>query len=265
MISSTSNPRVKQLIQLQKKGKERDRQDVFVAEGPNMYREAPRKMRVQTFVSEGYYQKHKALFEGDDQVIILSDSVFESASDTRTPQGVLCVVKQSHYRISDLFGNAGQVPFLIALEDLADPGNLGTIVRTAEGAGVTGILLTKGCVDLYNPKTVRSTMGAVYRMPCVTSDDFAEDLKKCREKGVRWYAADLKGEDFYDAQDYCSPTGFLIGNESRGLTGKTAEEADVRIRIPMCGEVESLNAAAAAAVLMYEGNRQRRNPAHEIR
>ncbi len=288
MITSTSNARVKDLIQLQKKAKERNERDVFVTEGPKMFREIPPERLLETFVSESFYRKEKDLFESGRPVTVLSDRVFECVSDTRTPQGVLCVVRQFHYRLEDLTlrriptasgGSAGlaftafeagdgmqqasaakmSAPLLIALENLRDPGNLGTILRTAEGAGVSGILLGPGCVDIYNPKVIRSTVGSIYRVPFYYTEDLQRDLLQLRGKGVRWYAAHLEGSVPYDEASYDGACGFLIGNESRGLTARTAALADQSIRIPMCGQVESLNASVAASVLMYEANRQRRN------
>ncbi|MCD7715466.1 MAG: RNA methyltransferase [Lachnospiraceae bacterium] len=263
MITSTSNARVKDLIQIQKKAKVRNERDVFVTEGPKMFRETPPERLLETFVSESFYRREQKLFDGGRPVTVLSDRVFESVSDTRTPQGVLCVVRQFHYQLEDLM--AGQIPavsgapLLIALENLQDPGNLGTILRTAEGAGVTGILLGPGCVDIYNSKVIRSTMGSVYRMPFYYTEDLRRDLLMLQGKGVRWYAAHLEGSVPYDEIPYGGASGFLIGNESRGLTPETAALADQSVRIPMCGQVESLNASVAASVLMYEANRQRRN------
>ncbi|MCD7832912.1 MAG: RNA methyltransferase [Lachnospiraceae bacterium] len=262
MITSTSNLQVKQLLQLQKKAKERNAQKVFVVEGPKMALEVPGEQLVQTYVSERFFEKNPVFFGEDRPVTVLSDRVFESVSDTRTPQGVLCIVRQYHYEEEDLLGKHPEgtagAPLIVALENLQDPGNLGTIVRTAEGAGVTGILLSQDCVDLYNPKVIRSTMGAIYRMPFYYADDFRQELRILQGKGVRLFAAHLEGSIPYDEESYCGSSGFLIGNESQGLTGETAALADARIRIPMCGRVESLNAAVAASVLMYEANRQRR-------
>lgn len=254
-ITSTSNIQVKQLIALQKKAKERNEQDVFIVEGIKMYQEVPEDRLVHTYVSESFFEKHKALFDGKKQVTLLADRVFEAVSDTKTPQGVLCLVKQYHYELFDLYQ---QNALIMVLENLQDPGNLGTILRTGEGAGVTGVLLSSGCVDLYNPKVIRSTMGSIYRMPFYYSDDLRRDLKHLKEQGVTLYAAHLKGTGTYDEQDYTAPTGFLIGNESKGLSKETAALADIYIKIPMCGQVESLNAAVASSVLMYEANRQRR-------
>lgn len=255
MITSTSNQQIRQLLALQKKAKVRNDQDVFVVEGIKMYQEAPRERLVHTYVSEAFYNKKKEELP-ETKVTVLSDRVFESVSDTKTPQGILCLARQYHYELKDLLG---QNPLIMILENLQDPGNLGTILRTAEGAGVTGILLSGGCVDLYNPKVIRSTMGSVYRMPFCYSRDLKRDLLNLKAMGVTLCAAHLRGEDSYDRQDFTRPTGLLIGNESRGLSDETAALADVYVRIPMCGQVESLNAAVAAAVLMYEASRQRRN------
>lgn len=255
VITSTSNSQVRQLSLLQKKSKERTARDVFVVEGIKMFREVPRERLVHTYVSQSFYQKNQKLFSDIPELTLLSDRVFESVSDTRTPQGVLCLVRQYHYSLQDL---TGECPLIMALENIQDPGNLGTILRTGEGAGVTGILLSSGCVDIYNPKVIRSTMGSVYRMPFYYTKNWREDMLSLKGQGVAFYAAHLKGVTSHDEQDYSGPAAFLIGNESQGLTAETASLADTYIRIPMCGQVESLNAAVAASILMYEANRQRR-------
>ena len=123
---------------------------------------------------------------------------------------------------------------------------------------MTGILLSRDCVDIYNPKTIRSTMGAVYRMPFLYKDDMMEGIAYLKNKNIRVYAAHLEGKNSYDKEDYCGGTAFLIGNEGNGLRPEVAEKADAWVRIPMEGQAESLNAAVAAAVLMFEVSRQRR-------
>ena len=260
MITSTANQQVKLLVQLNKKRKLRDERGVFVVEGPKMFREAPKERIEKVYFSETFYEKHKETLikriQADGlEFEVMQDHIFKTASDTQTPQGVLCIVRQQASDLPTLL--RAEKPLLLLLENLQDPGNLGTVLRTAEGAGVTGILLSSGCVDLYNPKVIRSTMGSIYRMPFFVADDFHAAIRELKGHGVRWYAAHLKGEDSYDRQDYRQPTGFLIGNESRGLSDETAELADCYIRIPMCGRVESLNAAVASAILMYEASRQR--------
>jgi len=257
MITSTANQQVKQLVQLKKKGKLRDAMEVFVVEGPKMYQEAPKERMEKVYYSESFFknqQKGKPL-EGVPFEVV-QDSVFKAMSDTQTPQGVLCLVKQYHYTLEELLKT--EQPLFLVLENLQDPGNLGTIMRTAEGAGVTGVILSKGSVDIYNPKTIRSTMGSIYRVPFLYAENLQEILSILDERGVRSYAAHLQGTHTYDQEDYRRGTAFLIGNESNGLSSALAEKAGTYIRIPMEGRLESLNAAVAASILMYEAYRQRR-------
>ena len=188
---------------------------------------------------------------------MVKDSVFAQMSDTLTPQGVLTVVRQYHYTMEELMGEK-EHPLFLVLEDLQDPGNMGTIFRTAEGAGVDGIFMSANCVDIYNPKTIRSTMGSIYRVPFVIAPDLEEVFAWFKKQRVRSYAAHLKGKGWYDEESYTGGTAFLIGNEGNGLTDATAGQADCLIKIPMKGQLESLNAGVAAAILMYEASRQRR-------
>ena len=282
MITSTSNQQVKNLVQLQKKGKARREQKCFIVEGIRMFSEIPAPWIQQIYVSESFLLAHPdVLFEKKYEV--LTDKVFEYVSDTKTPQGVLGVVKMPSYTREDLLrGNdsqmsesaasakqAGQTnqagqdeqrePLVLVLENIQDPGNLGTMFRSGEGAGVTGIIMDKTTVDIFNPKTVRSTMGGIYRVPFVIVDDVKEGIGFLQENGVSVYAAHLKGSCCYDVPDYKGASAFLIGNEGNGLTDEAADMADQYIRIPMGGQLESLNAAVAASLLMYEANRQRRN------
>ncbi len=257
MITSISNPQVKTLLQLQKKSKFRNEEQVFLVEGVRMFAEVPEERVEKVYISETLYnKKEEDLHLEKFPVEVLSDKVFQHVSDTKTPQGILCVVKQKKYEMEQLF--CKENPHFIVLDNLQDPGNLGTIIRTAEGAGVTAVFMSSDCVDIYNPKTIRSTMGSVYRMPFVYVDDVPALLDKFRQKKVTTYAAHLQGKNSYDKENYCSGTAMLIGNEGNGLRDEVAEKADVWIQIPMQGKVESLNAAIAASILMFEVYRQRR-------
>lgn len=257
MITSTANSQIRHLIQLQKRGKLRKEEGLFVAEGVKMYLEAPQERLLKTYVSESFYSAHRGddIWRGEPMEVVV-DHVFEAASDTRTPQGILSVVRQAQYSLEEVIG--GVCPLLLVIENLQDPGNLGTIIRTGEGAGVTGIVLSQNTVDLYNPKTIRSTMGSVYRMPVCCARDMGEVVVRMRERGITSYAAHLGGTQDYDGVDYRGGAAFLIGNEGNGLSEKLASAADLYIRIPMQGRVESLNAAIASAILMYEAYRQRK-------
>lgn len=258
MITSTANAQVKQLLQWQKKSRQRNKDGIFLVEGIRMWKEVPKERLIKVYVSESFLKRYeKDLKNSTVKTEVLSDQIFERVSDTQTPQGILCVVKRKEHSLNDIL--KGDALFLVILDNLQDPGNLGTIVRTAEGAGVDGIIMSQGCVDIYNPKTIRSTMGSIYRMPFLYAEHMDEVFGLLKEKQITVYAAHLEGKTFYDEQDYRKGCAFLIGNEGNGLSEEMAASADVKIRIPMYGQVESLNAAVATSVLMYEASRQRRN------
>lgn len=212
---------------------------------------------MKKYISETLYNRKKQELNLENlKVEILSDKVFSHVADTKTPQGILCVVKQKMTTLEEILQQEN--PHLMILDNLQDPGNMGTIVRTAEGAGVTGVIMSKESVDIYNPKTIRSTMGSIYRMPFLYVEDLLQVLQMLKEKDIKTYAAHLQGKNFYDEENYQTGCAFLIGNEGNGLREEIAEKADIWVKIPMYGQVESLNAAIAASVLMFEVSRQRR-------
>lgn len=257
MITSTSNAQAKNLIQLVKKAKVRNEQRLFVVEGTKMFAEAPKDWIDRVYVSESFVseKESQAMLAGVSYEV-LSDSVFKAVSDTQTPQGILSLLKMPSYQLSDVLRD--EKTHVLILESIQDPGNLGTMLRTGEGAGISGVIMNRTTVDVFNPKTIRATMGSIYRVPFYVTDNLTKTLDELHENGVQLYAAHLKGTRSYDQPDYKSATGFLIGNEGNGLTDEIAELADTYVRIPMEGAVESLNAAIAATILMYEAARQRR-------
>lgn len=266
MITSTSNPKVKHLVNLRKKRKARDEEGVFLVEGIRMFREVPAEDLKEVYVTESFLEKEKDTVHmvlDNSGVIpeVFADHVFSYASDTKTPQGVLCAVRQRKQELKakeQYTGKNGEAPFVLLLDNIQDPGNLGTMIRTAEAAGVTGVIMSSDCVDIYNPKTIRSTMGSVYRVPFWDTEDVPAAVRAMKEQGIRTYAAHLEGKSAYEEEDYRGPCAFFVGNEGNGLRKEIAELADAYVKIPMCGKVESLNASVAAAVLMFEGSRQRR-------
>lgn len=266
MITSVNNQQMKQINLLLKKSKERKNSKTFVVEGPRMVVEAPVEALKAVYVAESYEnnaENKKLLAELRDKCEkahaiyeVVADNVFKSVSDTQTPQGIMAVVAMPEYSIEQLLD--GEKTHLLILESIQDPGNLGTMVRTGEGAGITGVIMNKTTVDLFNPKTIRSTMGSIYRVPFYVTEDLAKTMADLQKQGISLYAAHLKGEHSYDEEDYTKACGFLIGNEGNGLSDEIANQADTYIKIPMEGKVESLNAAISATLLMYEANRQRR-------
>lgn len=255
MISSTSNIQVKQVIALQTKVKVRRELKQFVVEGLRLVSEVPADRLEKLYVTESFLAEHPEFSEGRYPEIV-TDAVMKAMSDTQTPQGVLGVVRRQEYSIREMC-KGEEAPLLLILENLQDPGNLGTIMRTAEAAGVCGVIMSRDTVDIYNPKVVRSTMGAIFRLPFAYVDDLFGVMEQCKSMGITTYAAHLQGKNTHDLEDYRGASAFLIGNEGNGLTDELSRRADVWIRIPMAGQAESLNAAVAAAVLSYEAARQR--------
>lgn len=291
MITSLSNNRIKHLVMLREKSRNRNQEGLFLAEGIRMFEEAPIGRLREIYYSENFlevlakeaesreagsrdsvgkktgenagrqgraFRKLKECEARGIPVEAVSEEVFRKISDTCTPQGILFVMEQLSYSLADMLAQAktlketaGQEPLFLILEDIQDPGNLGTMLRTAEGAGASGVILSKGCVDIYNPKTIRSTMGSLYRVPFVYQEDLEGAIRMVRAEGITVYAAHLGGEQYYDRIGYQGGSAFLIGNEGNGLKKETADQADLYLKIPMAGSLESLNAAVAAALLLY--------------
>lgn len=276
IISSKDNKKIKYLRSLLEKGSARKKNRQFIVEGIKLVDEALVYGKVcEIILSESLYKeiisggliKNALLADNGKNLIayvneansttVVSDAVFKTVSETINPQGVVAIVTMPEYEIlneeflAQTYNKTGKIKLLI-LEDTADPGNLGTIMRTAEAAGVTGVIMGRGTVDIFNPKAVRSTMGSIFRLPFIYVEDVRETIRELKKYGISFYAAHLKGKQSYKDVKYSDKAGILIGNEARGLSPETAELADIYIIIPMQGKVESLNAAVAAALMMYE-------------
>ena len=238
IITSNTNEQIKNLIHLKDKSKARKTSGTFIVEGIKMFQEIPKEDFIKAYASESFYEKRK-----------------EEISDTVTPQGILAVVRQKTYSIEDIIKSRNkEKSCIVVLDRIQDPGNLGTIVRTGEAAGITGIIMSSSTADIYNPKVIRSTMGSIYRVPFAIVADLPKAVDILREDGITCFAAHLKGE-LYNSGTLTKDCALLIGNEANGLSDEVANKADKLIKIPMAGKVESLNAAIATSILMYEATR----------
>lgn len=254
MITSNANTQIKNIMSLIKKPGERRRRGLFVIEGIRMFREIPKDRLDKVYVSETFEKDNSELLS-EYSYEVVSDKLFAQMSDTKSPQGIMASVRMLNYSFEEVI--SGENPLLVILENLQDPGNLGTVIRTSEGAGVTGIILSKDSVDIYNPKVIRSTMGALFRMPFVYVESVKNVLSILEEKGINTCSACLDGAVDYCDIDYTAPTAVIIGNEGNGLTLETIESSKTRIKIGMSGRLESLNAAVSTAIITYEARRQR--------
>lgn len=262
MIESMQNKHIKWLVALQRNKKNRKKENLFVIEGIKIIEEIPSDWEMVTvFVSSSFIRENALFLDkmriNKKDILEVCDKVFNAIADTITPQGILAVCKQKTFSINDILSiNNG---FYILLEELQDPGNLGTIIRTGDAAGADGIFLSKGSVDLYNPKVVRSTMGSIFHLPIFTDIDFNELIEEMRERHILILSAHLKGKTYPYQCNLKKSIALLIGNEAKGIKDSTAKKTDMLLRIPMRGKAESLNAAMAAGILMYEVVRQRIN------
>lgn len=257
-ITSSQNSLFKHAKML-KTRKYREESGSFLIEGRKFFKEAVGSgAQIENiFVSDSFMNSKHSAFDGipEQNAYVISDKLMNELSDTETPQGIAAVVKCMRYSLESVLGGAN---LFIITESIQDPGNMGTIIRTADAAGFSGVFVLKGCVDIYNPKVLRSTMGSVFHIPIIEIDTLPEIAETLKNAGVAVFAADISGSiDYYDAS-LTNNAAVIIGNEARGITEEAKKLSDALVRIPMPGRAESLNASVAASLIMFESVRQRR-------
>jgi RNA methyltransferase, TrmH family len=258
MITSVHNPKIQAVRKLLTQAKERHQQGAFAVEGVRMAEEAMRSGWEAQLVlyTEQLDERGQRVVQGFSSrsvpVELVSESVMKALSETDTPQGLLVVLAQKNLRIPT------SPHFLVILDGVRDPGNLGTILRSAAAAGVQALLLTPGCVDAWSPKVVRSAMGAHFRLPILRMSwtEIRQTLTH-PENSMRIYLADSATGLAYTLADFKSPVALIVGGEAAGAGTEAASLAESRVHIPMPGGSESLNAAVAASLLLFEVVRQR--------
>ncbi len=252
MITAKDNEKIKILKKLIGKKSFRDEMGLFVLEGERAVRDA---LALGAEIESIFLREGTDLsFLGDAPVYEVSKSVFDSVADTMTPQGVIATAKMNSSTLADLRDGA-----VIFCENLSDPGNLGTIIRTAAAVGAGGVILSEGCVDLYNPKVVRATMSSLFLVPIMKGAKVKETFGELKELGYRIFGTALR-EDSLDLYEETLPqkSVLVIGNEGNGMSEDALALCDKTLIIPMPGGAESLNASVAASVLLYEHLRQNR-------
>ncbi len=262
-ITSGENQLYKTVSQLKQK-KYREEQQRYLIEGPNLVREALNNgariemiLRSDDYGEENLRSEQLDLAMAEVPVTALSSELFRKLSDTETPQGILAVVKKKIYTEDEFFSTEAVSSNVIVLDRLQDPGNIGTILRTADAAGYLGAILLKGTADIYSPKIVRAATGSLFRLPVLFADSPETAIRMLRRRRKKIICTALDCSSFYYDADLKENAAVIIGNEGNGVCGEFLEESDVRIKIPMEGTIESLNAAVAAGILMYESVRQR--------
>lgn len=189
------------------------------------------------------------------EVLWISDRLMDALAESKTPQPVMAVVKMKAHAADTLLDLPNGL--IIIAHQLQDPGNLGTIIRTAEAVGASGVAVTKNTVDPYHDKAIRASMGSILRLPVVRLNDGTAFVRTCKERGMQTVATVLSGERSCFDVDLTKPTVFVLGQEGSGLPHAIVADIDLRIHIPMAPAIDSLNVATAAAVVLYETMRQR--------
>ena len=251
IITSKDNDTIKSIKKLKEK---KYRTESFIVEGIKMVKEALEQAEVEkVIVSETFSSSDdfKSLNCDEQKLIIASDKVFEDLTDVVTPQGIIAVVKKSSNSEIDYSDE-----FVLALDGIQDPGNLGTIIRTADSANIKQILVSKDTVDAYSPKVIRSTMGGIFRTKVIEVEDLAQTLNSFKDNGYKVVTTELNAEKSIYDMNY-QKSVVVIGNEANGVTEEVSKTATDKVIIPMLGKTESLNAAVATSIMIYEYVRQK--------
>jgi len=261
MITSSSNPIIKEIKSLYKK---RDRwiKKSFFIEGVRIVDECVKSNANIAYIvysdmlfdTNGGEELFNCLSQKNWKLIYVSDKLFKEISDTEKPQGILAVVNFNLQGIDNILKEEN---FLVLLDRVQDPGNMGTIIRTADAFGSNGVIVTEGCVDVFNPKTIRSTMGSIFHVPLLYYKSSSEAIKDLKSRGIKVITTSLNAEKYCFDVDYKKSFALIIGNEASGVSEEVLADSDLLIKIPMLGKAESLNAAVASSVIMYEVLRQR--------
>jgi RNA methyltransferase, TrmH family len=261
IITSLKNPRVKQLVKLRDR-RLRDEADVFLVEG---YREIRRALEKKVRLRELYYSPEWFLGENEPALIAqaqaagaklfeLTRAAFAKIAYRERPDGLMAVVPQWHRKLDELA--LSPVPFLLVIEAIEKPGNLGTIMRSADAAGVDAIIVCDPVTDIFNPNVVRASTGVLFAIPLVVAES-TETQAWLREKKIRAVATTPSAETLYTGADLRGPLAIVMGSEQFGLGEFWLKKADLRVRIPMAGQADSLNVAMATLITLFEAMRQR--------
>lgn len=253
IITGNSNEYIKHLKKLQTKKQYRTEQKSFVVEGLKPVCESLQHAK-KLIISENFDMSQIDRKIPCEKVFV-SQSVFEKISETKTPQGIMAEVAAVDCPLEEITG--GKTGLVIFCDRVSDPGNLGTIIRTADAAGFDGVVLNSGCVDLYNPKTVRSTMASVFNIKIHITENSEEAINALKQGGYTVFGSRLEESDSVFEAPFEGKSAIIVGNEAQGIDKIILTMCDKYVKIPMLGKAESLNVGAASAVLMYEALRRR--------
>ena len=254
MITSKDNEMIKHVSKLLSSSSYRKECQCFVAEGARLCMDGVLSGAVISaflYTKDGmekYSQEFEKILSASQRNFEISEPLFKKISDTNSPQGLLCVFSLDKKTLSDKIEKG---KYYAALENIQDPSNMGTILRTAEALDISGVILSKDCCDIYSPKVTRGSMGAIFRLNIIIAENFTEYISEISKSGIMTYASTPRNAEDIENTDFSKGGIMLIGNEGNGLKEETIKACSKRVKINMKGRAESLNAAAAAAILLY--------------
>lgn len=251
-IHSRENKLIKEIIKLRDK-KYRDSTKQFIIEGKKFVDEIPSSWQINKIIISESFALAKNNYAN---VFILPDKLFCEISNTKNPQGIMAMCQKKIFNLSEILDSDNSL--IIAAENINDPGNLGTLIRSCVAFNVNGLILSKNCVDLYNPKVLRACAGNIFKLTFIDNLDFNEILPYIKTKGFNIFATSGKAKKNCFDCNFKSKSIIIMGNEANGISQSTLKFADKLIKIPMANNVESLNISVAASILLYETYLQRR-------
>ncbi|WP_372521007.1 TrmH family RNA methyltransferase [Candidatus Ruminimicrobiellum ovillum] len=246
-IESVHNDIIKLVVSLKEK-KNRDEKSLFVVEGFKQVSEIPKDWKIKFVLATEKYKNFST-----DKLYITTEKIFRKISDTKTPQEILAVAEKKFFDIETVLSEKG---FFVVIDTLQDPGNIGTIIRTAEAFGCKGIFMSKNSVDIYGEKVVRSTMGAIFNIPVIQECDIVSLMLQMKQKQINTCAFSLDTDNVLSRFKFKNSTAIIIGNESNGINKDVLNIVDDKIKIDMWGKSQSLNAAVACSIAVYEVSKQ---------
>ena len=261
-ISSFTNDKIKYLRSLYRK-KYRREENKFVIEGVRIIEEALKEdIEIDSIFYSNYLFRNKRgeellinLQKYDLELIEITDKLLTEVADTQSPQGIIAIVNKGNNNLEDII--VGKNELILIVDRIQDPGNLGTIIRTADAAGIIGVITTKGTTSFYNQKTLRATMGSIFRVPVYREESLDNLIEILQGKEINLVVGDINGNQYHFEVDYTQPTAIIVGNEGAGPNQSLIDLSDQTIKIPLLGGAESLNVAMATGVIVYEAIRQR--------
>ncbi len=252
IISSKENNIIKEVKRLKEK---KYRNEKYIIEGHKMIDEAIQEsVKIDIIIMTEEFANHNQKYVekiNNYKFILVTENVFKELTEVKTPQGILAVVYKKEQRKID-----EKADYIMALDDVQDPGNIGTIIRTLDSANIKQLIVSRGTVDAYSPKVVRSTMGAIFRIQIIEVENLLETLKSLKQNGFELVSTSLQTDkNIYDI-DYNKKI-VIIGNEANGVSEEIQDTSDYKVKIPMMGKTESLNASVAASIMIYEYVREK--------